>query len=819
MFNERTNKSSKKPKTSRVIDVSENEPEYIQSQNIFRRPKDPKVKNSSRDRRNKNIDSLSRKDSQEYRSRPKSSSNQRVIKIEEEFDVSEQNKPISVERSKNTRNLKVDSKKFDPKSNLTLELTPRRLNQGADIDPPFTFERRDRDFNDEIRILFDKMNELERHLANSINSIKIAFDEELLRLNSKTNSIEMHTENIEKRIYKIEDKNNDILTIIKEIESMKKMNEALEEERKKDIVVSKNYIDNQIQSIYNKVDKQDGSYYNEFEKQMQKFKFEVNEHTIEQIDKLRRELREYKYTIDQNTENIEEISNSIRTLKRKEETSKEDSSFVQSDNKRLASNIEKRVDEQIDDKLSRFKQHIKSEIRQESGLYIDEAIVDNNKNFVIPTIENHLSSKTEVHSVPVERIRLDSNLGAAKSVELNEREIEDKWERIILRRVETECKRIVCDEILPNLQEITERNSSKFWKSMINHEVPDIWKEIMETEVQIACKEIIEKEIEPTWKHVMIEEYSRTRRNIVEKEIEPTCREIIEDEVPIMWEKLINQEFIKERNHLINDEIRPAWREFINDAVANVIQKKLSEQSEKSIKSLISSEIEPIWRDIIKDEIEHKCRAIVDEDIESIWREAIKDELESWLKSQDQYQRPFSPPAISRINKGHVKSAKQLHSRISRIEESAEEESPEALPRHHLPPRSYVEGRWSTIMNSDTSNNDGYPPENNRFRYSAEPHGSRSRIFPRVARENVLQDYREERLKDYLQENFRPPSDSISGGREKSSRSLSNSKKQYVKDYRPQLQPQVVSFGLSDKRNDISLDEIKSNSSIEQYSK
>ena len=168
--------------------------------------------------------------------------------------------------------------------------------------------------------------------------------------------------------------------------------------------------------------------------------------------------------------------------------------------------------------------------------------------------------------------------------------------------------------------------------------------------------------------------------------------------------------------------------------------------------------------------------------------------------------------------KSNVQSAKQLPINIMKIEESPGEESPEALPKHHMPPTSYVDAR-SSILQSEASNLEAYSQEDNRFRYSAEPHGTRSRIFKNKSKDNELFRNNGERLKDYLKDKFRPPSDSRSAENERSSRSLSNSKANYqTPNLKPALQHQIVSFGRSNLNNEYSFNDANHSSSLEQYS-
>ena len=431
----------------------------------------------------------------------------------------------------------------------------------------------------------------------------------------------------------------------------------LKKSENKDITASKNYIDDQIANLCNAVEVQNCNHQKEVKQLLHQFRIDQDEKINDEIEALKRELKEWRYTINANSENIEEITNSIMTIKRREESAKDGSGSAQSDHIQFTADLEKRVDQKIEDKLLRIKLHIKNEVQKENNVHIEEAILDNNNSsFVIPAIEKQIS-RLEKPSVDVDRLRDELSQNSKKQSQFNDKELEDKCEKVVLRRVETEWKRILYDEVLPNLQAITESNSSKMCKSMINHEVPNICKDIMETEVRIACREVVEKVIEPTWKHLMIEEYSRTRRNIVEKEIHPTWHQIIDEEVPALWKKLISESFAKERSYFSNESVYHACRSVIDQTLPSMIREALSEQHERSKKSLISCDIEPIWREIIKDEIENKWKALVEEDIESIWKEKLKNELEAWLLEQNnnRFHRHHSPPSKIVTNKSQVR--------------------------------------------------------------------------------------------------------------------------------------------------------------------
>ena len=329
---------------------------------------------------------------------------------------------------------------------------------------------------------------------------------------------------------------------------------------------------------------------------------------------------------------------------------------------------------------------------------------------------------------------------------------------------------------------------------------------------------MMEKEIEPVCKHVMIDEYARTRRNIIEKEIEPTCREILEEEVPSLCEALVNKEFNQIRRDVMKEEIKPVCREVIDEEVTDIVKNAIRDEYDLSRQHALAQDLEPICRTIIRDEVDRKCKEIVDQDIDGICRDAVREELEGWARKEHEHQMLESPVEGKKVYRQHAKSAKQLPQRFSRIEESVLEESPDALPRHNMPPQSYVDGR-SSVMHSE-SNYDAYSVDDRQFRLSAEPHGTQSRLSQGGDKTGLVRESQQDRLRDYLRDKFRPPSDTRSQER-RSARSLSNSKTQLTPDYKGNQKSHGVSFGISDVKEESSLGQYSASPSREskdQYS-
>lgn len=175
-------------------------------------------------------------------------------------------------------------------------------------------------------------------------------------------------------------------------------------------------------------------------------------------------------------------------------------------------------------------------------------------------------------------------------------------------------------------------------------------------------------------------------------------------------------------------------------------------------------------------------------------------------------------PRVNINKRFNTQSAKQLPAKIVRGDDSSREESPEALPKHNMPPTSYVDAR-SSILQSEVSNLEGYSFDDNRFRYSAEPHGARSRIFNKnKSNDNAFNRNKEGNLKDYLKEKFRPPSDSRSAENDASVKSLNNSKNHKTPSVKPTLKHQIVSFGRPNPNHEYSFNDMNNSSSLEQYS-
>lgn len=215
--------------------------------------------------------------------------------------------------------------------------------------------------------------------------------------------------------------------------------------------------------------------------------------------------------------------------------------------------------------------------------------------------------------------------------------------------------------------------------------------------------------------------------------------------------------------------------------------------------------LEPLVQRTVDERLDSRYRDIIDNDLEDICRHVVMEELEMWAEKEARERIMESPKMTKKVYRQQSKSAKQLPMRISKINESIEEESPEALPRHNMPPPSYVDGR-SSALNSEyyleTRSVDG------KLRFSAEPREPISRIS-QGEKINFLREDKKDRLRDYLREKFRPPSE----GRA-SVRSFSSSKNHLSPDYSKNKLGPMVSFGASENKDENSIGMLRmSNSS------
>lgn len=202
---------------------------------------------------------------------------------------------------------------------------------------------------------------------------------------------------------------------------------------------------------------------------------------------------------------------------------------------------------------------------------------------------------------------------------------------------------------------------------------------------------------------------------------------------------------------------------------------------------------------------------MVPDDIEIITREIVKEELEGWA-DYDRVQnerRATSPPImIQNMNKVHSKSAQQLPKKFSRIEESEEEDSPANVPRHNIPPQSYVNSR-NSVLASEASYQD-LRSAGRHVRYSEDPrYDSNMKVYASEpnTKDVYLRQSKDDRLRDYLKDKFRPPSSNSRSPSKLSARSISERKS--TPDYKPNLENQAVSFGIGHVRNDSSLGRFK----------
>lgn len=672
---------------------------------------------------------------------------------------------------------------------------------------PFTFARRDKEQREEVNMLYEKMRDFESQMMTMFRNLQADFDNTSRRLEDKITKLES---------------NNDNNSFIKsELEYLKGLSEALEEERKKDLSRNKQFVEGTCQDLYNDIENQRETDKKELDKKLQKQQFEQTEQLIECTDNTKRELKDIKYSIDKNSEDIELLQKIVKALKRRNEEAVKEKHTIKKDESQITEATERKMEEKFDSKLQNLYERVKNEFKEEC----EEHITYNNNNFVVPTIEHQVAEIAEKvenqqelkqeHSV--EKSKEEPRASLPHSMTFDSRNIEEKCEKILQKKLEPECKKIIKREVPQICQEIVDKQTPKICGVMIEDQTPTICKKIVEDEVELTCRQLMDSEIEPVCRRVMLEEYARTRRSIIEKEIEPTCREIIEEEVPAICETMYPQQYSQAPAQVEKEDLRPICKEIIDEEVQSTVQKSVRQELEISKYEVLQSKIEPICRQIVHQEVVNKCKECIDEDVEEICRNAVRDELETWAKvEQEERRKSHSSPPVTKTYKSRAKSAKQLPKRFTKIDESAEEDSPAALPDHNLPPESFIDGR-SSVMQSEISNLDAYSMDDRNYRFSADPPISFSRLLPKDKRVHLLRESKQDKLRDYLRDKFRPPSDSRSAEK-RSTRSYRHSRDYDTPGYKAELGINPTSFGISNVKRDSSLSRFKSSPNIERKS-
>jgi hypothetical protein len=158
----------------------------------------------------------------------------------------------------------------------------------------------------------------------------------------------------------------------------------------------------------------------------------------------------------------------------------------------------------------------------------------------------------------------------------------------------------------------------------------------------------------------------------------------------------------------------------------------------------------------------------------------------------------------------HSRSAKQLHQkRFSPINEVIEEEFPEAMPRHNMPPESYVDER-SSVMQLDKKYDTYSDEKDHQFRFSTDPPRSRSKEPNMGDRIDILRESKQDKLKDYLRDRFRPPSETHSQGNRSSRMSSSSRGRRSSSHY--DNKKHALSFGIHDTKEEHSLGTFRNSS-------
>ena len=227
--------------------------------------------------------------------------------------------------------------------------------------------------------------------------------------------------------------------------------------------------------------------------------------------------------------------------------------------------------------------------------------------------------------------------------------------------------------------------------------------------------------------------------------------------------------------------------EEVTDIIKDAINENLRTIQYQAMQQELHDEIEPICRNVVAAEVDMRCRGIV------------IDEINHHYQFENQNQNMRSPPSRKSNHDHHTRSAKQLPHRFANIHEVVEEDSPDPLPMHNMPPTSYVDAR-SSVLNSE-ANHDTYSADENYFKFTSDQQRPLSR-GPGGDKIDLLRETKNDRLKDYLRDKFIPPSETGSQGR-LSSRSIRSSR--HVSPEYFSNKKHAISFGVHDTKEENSL--------------
>lgn len=360
-----------------------------------------------------------------------------------------------------------------------LKKTPQKSRASPPPNRDFTFEKQPRELQQELNTLKENMKDFELQMVSMVRNLKIDIDN--------------RDKLTDEKLKLARDPIGDYQSVREELEFTKKLIDALEEERKKDMLRSKQFVEEKAKDLYNDIELLRAREFQEVDKNLEQTKFEMVEQLIENTDNHKRELREMKYEIDKNKEDINIMANNVKNLRRRanEELDMNENRVIQKSDSNILRSLSQQVDEQMDENLIQLKKDLKKECER----IIRNEISQNNDDFVMPSIQTQADRNFATFSSKKHTKEVEENILKSSPVK-SEYELDRKIEQAM----ELKC--------------------------------PELCKKAIEEDLQVIKRDIIDNEIEPICQKMMIEEYARTKRNIIDKEIEPKCKEVLEEEAP-----------------------------------------------------------------------------------------------------------------------------------------------------------------------------------------------------------------------------------------------------------------------------------------------